>query len=311
MQNEKNLQQLFDDYVKECQFSSRLSKETVRGYTEVFKLFLTLMPEITEVKYLTAEMLSEFFMRLQTRERNVGKNAITSGVKDSTIKTYWSKLNSFFTWLYSKSILQDNPLKSIKPPVLFYEDQKAIADADIRKLYSSITLYSQTALNLRRDTAMISLLIFCGLRLGELISLEVRDIDFERRLLSVRSQTSKSRRARHIPIHPTLLFHLQDYIAERNRRKYTTEYLIVSTSGNHNLSRQGLKHWVKHLRQKSGIKFHLHQFRHSFACNLAKRDVNAIKIQKLLGHSSLNMTMTYLRSMQTEDLQDAINKLSL
>jgi integrase len=269
------------------------------------------MPEITNTESLTTQMLIEFFKRLETRERIVGKDTIKVGVKNSTIKTYWSKLNSFFEWIQRKNLIESNPLKRIKPPELIYIDQRALSNTDIRKLYSAITLHSNSTLAFRRDTVMISLLIFCGLRFGEFISLEVRDIDFEKQLLTIRGETSKSKKARYIPIHPTLFFHLQDYITERNKQKYTTSYLIVSVSSDKELSRDGLKHWVKSLSKKSGIKFHLHRFRHSFACNLAHKDVNAIKIQKLLGHSSLNMTMTYLRSITSEDLKEEINRLSI
>jgi site-specific recombinase XerD len=311
MLQEKNLQQLFDKFIKECQYSSRLRTETIKGYTNVFQLFISNMPEITDVKYVNAEMVTTFFMRLQTRERIVGKTLARTGVKNSTIQTYWNKLNPFFEWLIKKESIQNNPLKSIKPPEPIYEDSRALKDEDVHKLYSATTLYSQTLLIQRRDTLMISLLLFCGLRLGEFISLEVRDIDFEKQLLTVRGENSKSKKTRYIPIHPTLMLHLRDYIVERNKRRYTTQYLIVSSSSDRGLSRHGLKHWVKSLIKKSGVKFHLHRFRHSFACNLAKKDVNAIKIQRLLGHSSLIMTMTYLRSINSEDLKNEINRLSI
>lgn len=311
MAHERNLQQSFDEFIKECQFSSRLRSETVRGYAAVFKLFTAVMPEINDFQHLTTEMLTEFFKRLQTRERIAGKDTIKVGIKNSTVKTYWSKLNSFFAWLHKKSSILENPLKNIRVPEVEYEDERALDDDSIRKLYSAVTLHSQNALILRRDTAMISLLLFCGLRLGEFIALEARDIDFEKQLLTVRGQTSKSKRTRYIPIHPTLLLHLKDYISERNRHRYITQFLIVSLSHDQGLSRHGLKHWVNSLNKKSGVKFHLHRFRHSFACNLARKDVNAVKIQKLLGHNSLNMTMTYLRSIATEDLRNEINRLSI
>ena len=310
MHHDKNLQQLFDEFIKECQYSSRLQSETLRGYKEVFHLFVLVMPEITETKALTFEMLIEFFKRIQFRERIVGRGIIKTGIKNSTVKTYHSKLNIFFEWLLKNSMIPDNPLHKIKPPEVNYEDKRALDDTDVRKLYSAVTLHSQNSLVLRRDTAMLSLLLFSGIRLGEFISLEVRDIDFEKEILTIRGQMSKSKRTRYIPLHPTLKFHLQDYISERNKLKYTTQYLIVSNVSDRPLSRNGLKHWVNNMCKKSGVKFHIHRFRHSFACNLANKDVNAAKIQKLLGHSSLNMTMTYLRSINTEDLKNEINRLS-
>lgn len=310
MSCKNKLQLLFDEYIKECQFSSRLSFATIRGYTEVFRLFSILMPEITEPRLLTTEMLIEFFKRLETRERVVGKNTIKVGVKNSTINTYYNKLKSFLGWLHSRNLIEENPINRIKPPELNYGDERALDEDSIRKLYSAITLHSKDALILRRDIAMLSLFVFTGVRSGEFISLEVSNIDFEKKFITVRGQTSKSRRTRIIPIHPTLLYHLREYISERNKRRYQTQYLIVSKNRDQGLTNPGLKHWVKNLQKKSGIKFHVHRFRHSFACNLAKNDVNAAKIQKLLGHSSLDMTMRYLRSISTEDLKNDINRLS-
>ncbi len=164
MHNEKNLQQLFNEYIKECQYSSRLSIETIRGYKIVFRLFTSIMPEITTVKFLTPEMLTEYFMRIQTRERTVGSGIIKTGIKNSTIRTYGCKLNTFFEWLVKNKIIIENPVKRIKLPELIYEDQRALDETDVRKLYSTVTLYSKNSLILRRDTVMISLLLFCGLR---------------------------------------------------------------------------------------------------------------------------------------------------
>lgn len=311
MQPTQKLQKQFDDFILECQYSSRLSLETIRGYKAVFNLLNRLVPEIQNDSEISTELLVIFFQRLETRERVLINKALKTGVKKSTIKTYWSKLNSFLGWLERKAYIKTNPMGKIKPPELTYYEEIALTDFEVRKLYAAVTLHSKNALILRRDTMMLSLLLFCGIRLGEFIAIEIRDIDFLKQMLTIRGTTSKSRKTRFIPIHPTLMFHLKDYIVERNKHRYTTPYLIISTGSDRGLSRHGLKHWVKSLSIKSGVKFHLHQFRHSFACNLAKKDVNAVKIQKLLGHSSLNMTMTYLRSIQSEDLKEEINRLSI
>ncbi len=103
----KTLQQLFDEFIKQCSFSSGLRPETIRGYSDVFRHFLTVMPEVSDTRNLTTEMITEFFKRLQTRERIVGRNTIKTGVKKSTIKTYWSKLNSFFEWLVQNKLGND------------------------------------------------------------------------------------------------------------------------------------------------------------------------------------------------------------
>lgn len=308
---QKPLQDYFKQFRTELEFFHKLSPESLRGYTAAFTLFLMLMPEINCIEHLNTEMLCEFFRRLQTRKRLVGRNIIKEGVKNSTVTTYWSKLNTFFAWLIQKELLHSNPLAKIKHPKPIYEDSRALSENEIRKLYAAVSLHSKSQLLLRRDTLMLSLLYFTGLRFGEFISLEISDFDIEKQLLTVRGNTSKSKRVRFIPIHPTLLFHLKDYVSERNKKRYTTPFLLVSRNRDRNLSREGLRHWVKSLCQKSGVKFHLHQLRHSFACNLASKDVNAVKIQRLLGHGSLDMTMTYLRSIKAEDLKAEINRLGI
>lgn len=308
---ENNLQTLFEQYINEATFSSCLQPETIRGYRAVFQLFLNIMPEVDAVECLTPEMLNEFFKRIQTRQRIIGKNTFKTGVKKSTIKTQWSKLNAFFVWLYKKNYIQHNPLQNIRPPKVSYDDFRKLEDSDIRKIYAAITLYSSNSFILRRDTLMVSLLLFCGLRKGEFISLLVSDIDIEKRELTVRRETSKSKHTRIVKMHPSLILHLKDYIRERNNKKRTSEYLLVSNQYDKGLSADGIKHWVQGLIKKSGVKFHLHRFRHTFACKLAEADVSIFKIQKMMGHCDVAMTMRYARSLKTEHMEDDIGKISI
>jgi len=309
--DETDLKQLFDAYLKECEFSSGLRPATIRGYKAVFNLFLSLIPEAHNTQFLTPALILEFFKRLQTRQRLVGKSSCKVGVRNSTIKTYWTKLNSFFEWLKKNDYLEKNPLRQVKkPPEPSYEDSKALKDEEVDKIISAIILRVTNPLALRRDIVIISLLFYTGIRRGELIALKVTDLDFGKGLLTVRGETSKSKRTRAIPMHPTLQMHLRDYIAERNRHNFKTELLLVSTNrGDAGLTTNGLKHLEKRLIHLSGVKFHLHRFRHSFATNLARKDVSVIKIQRLLGHKSLSMTERYVRSMIAEDLLEDISKL--
>lgn len=307
------LQQLFEEYVSGCRYSARLSRETIRGYQSVFNLFLKVMPEITELEDLTPEMLNEFFKRIQTRIRIVGKDTPKTGVRNSTIKTQWTKLNVFFKWLCKKGYLEKdkNPLVDIKPPRVTYDDFCRLEDADVRRIYTAITLHSANSFMQRRDTMIVSILLFCGLRKGELSGLQVRDIDMDRREITIRGETSKSKRTRILRIHPTLLLHIRDYLKERNIRRLRTEYLIASNKGDSGLSKEGLMHWVKRLIKISGVQFHLHMFRHTFACKLAENDVNLFKIQKMMGHTDIRMTAKYARSIRTEDMEEDIGKISI
>jgi integrase len=303
------LEKIFCDYINECKFSMCLRPETIRGYIAVFKLFSKVMPEVSSTEELSSEMLNLYFMRIKTRTRIVGKNTLKTGVKNSTIKTQYSKLIVFFRWLCKNGYLEQNPLKNIKAPQVNYDDFRRLEDVEINKIYSAIVRCSSNTLLLRRDTVMVSLLLFCGIRKGEFISLQVKDIDLEKKEIKVRGETSKSKRTRVLKIHPTLLLHLKDYFRERKNLK--TEWLIVSNRGEGGLTREGLIHWVKSIAEKSGINFHLHQFRHTFACKLAESNVNIFKIQKMMGHQNITMTMKYSRSLQTENMEEDISKICI
>lgn len=256
-------------------------------------------------------MMNEFFRQLQVRPRIVGKGEKRVGVRDSTIKTYWSKLNSFLEWLECRQVVEENPLKKVRVPEPHYDDHRALEKEAVGKIISAITQNSKNTFLRKRDLLMVSILLYCGLRRGELIGLQVRDINIDRRELTVRAETSKSRRSRILPINPILHQDIVDYLKERKEKERKSEYLLISDNNDRQLSLHGLKHWVNRLRTISGVRFHPHQFRHTFACMLVRSGASMVVIQKLMGHTDLRMTERYLRSLTVEDLREATNKLTL
>lgn len=311
MNMKKNLKQLFEEYIDECQYSRGLRLQTIRASKLLFKHFFKIMPEVVEVESLTVEMMNEFFKRIKTRTRIVGRNTPRVGLKDSTIKTYGNKISGFFVWLKQRNLILYNPMDNIKLKNPEYNDQRALKEDEINKILAAITLHTVSPLIVKRDMLMVHVLTFCGLRANEFISLRVADINMERKMLTVRAETSKSKKTRDIPMNPTLVFYLEEYIKERNKHGYKTEDLLVSSNEDKGLSRHGLKHWVNKYIKLSGVKFHLHRFRHTFATKLAKGNTGVIKIQKLMGHADIRMTMGYVRSIAVEDCREDIDRLTI
>ena len=101
---------------------------------------------------------------------------------------------------------------------------------------------------------------------------------------------------------------LEDYLEQRKHLK--TPQLFVSLNTDKGISIHGLKHWTLRLRRLSGVRFHLHQFRHTFASNLGAKGIGAIQLLKLLGHSDLRMTQAYIRSITADDLRPVVDGLS-
>jgi integrase len=304
----KSIQELFAEYLLECEFSRKSKPETLRGYRQTFAIFMKLMPEVS-LHTLSSSTMTRFFKALDERKRVVGKGIIKSGIKKSTVATYWSKLYNFFEWLRIRKHIAINPFSEMKYPRPVYEDRRFLKKQEIEKILTSIHAHSTSLFLLKRNLAILYLLLFCGLRREELLLLQLRDIDLERKLLTVRAETSKIPRTRSLPMHSQLMLHIKDYLKERN--SYKTPYLIVSTRRDDRLSTEALKNLVMKLNRLSGVKFHLHRFRHTFAVNFLKASNNIVKLKQLMGHTDIRMTMVYLRCLPTAEMRSDIEQMSI
>jgi integrase/recombinase XerD len=303
------LPELFNEFLCECEFARKLRPQTLRGTREAFKLLLKLVPDLS-LQNISPGIMTRFFRILDERKR-IGKDyKIITGVKKSTVRTYWSKLYPFFEWLRIRKHIRVNPLNDMRRPSVTWDDLKYLKRQDIERILAAIhNPRTGELLLMKRNLAMFYTLLYCGLRREELITLHIRDIDFERKLLTVRAENSKIPRTRHIPLHSQAIMYLKDYLKER--KSYTTPFLFVSRHKDTMLSRDGLTDIVKTLNMRSGVKFHLHQFRHTFAVNFLKTSNNIAKLKQLLGHTDIKMTMVYLRCLPTDELRGDVENMRL
>lgn len=308
----KSLKALFDEYLFECEYSRALRPDTLRGYNEVFTTFQKIMSELKKPTDLFPQMMNEFYKRLKTRKRYVG-NKMFIGVKQSTIKTYHNKLMAFFRWLENNNYIIMNSLskKIINPPNPIYDDEKSLSKDEVSKIISAITLNSiSSSFIFSRDLLIASIFLYTGIRKGELLALKIQDVDFENRIIFIKGVTSKSKKNRSIPLHFSLLYHLKSYFIERKKHHSNSDSLIISKVKGTPLTQFGLKHWVQKYSNLSGVKFHLHRFRHTFACNLVKENADIISIMNVMGHTTTRMTERYLRSIRSENSRKFIENLN-
>lgn len=308
----QNLVGLFREFAGECRAVGRKSRETMKGYEAAFKLLLKIQPGITLDTLSTRAMVS-FFESLQNRERIVGRGKVKKGISNSTVATYRSKLNKFFEWLRIKKLLQSNPFDGIDYPNVDYDKKEFLTKEKVDRILASLTLGGWHSLLIKkRNIAIFNLLIFCGLRKGELIGLKVIDVDLDRRIMKVRGETSKSKRDRIVVLHPNAVSALTDYLNERRSNpKYKSEYLFVSNKGDDRLGYDGFKHLIETVRAKSGIRFHAHQFRHTFAMNMLNSGSDIMKVKQLLGHKDIRMTATYLRHIPSKAMRQDVESLNI
>jgi site-specific recombinase XerD len=307
-----SLSDLHDQFLAEQRFASRRAEATLRGYRQCFGTLTALLPNLT-LAGLTSSVMTEFFRRLDTRTRFVGRGLERTGVKASTVATYRSKLGRFFRWLQTNGHLATNPFAAIPGPRVEYEERQHLDRSAVERIFANLILDGsrQSRLLRRRNLAIFALLLFTGIRRGELLGLRVADVNLERNELMVRAETSKSRRTRVVPLNSKASRTLIDYFAELRQARVRNEYLFPSDSQSGALTRDGLKHLVAQVSRQSGVRFHVHQFRHTFAVNFLNRGGDVARLKQLLGHRDIRMTSGYLRHLPTHAMRDAIEGVTL
>jgi len=306
------LTSLHEQFIAEQRFASRRADATIRGYRQCFATLTSLLPDLT-AEGLTPAALTEFFRRLETRTRMVGRGFERKGVKASTVATYRSKLGRFFRWLQVNGHLESNPFASMPGPHVEYEERQHLDRSAVERIFSSLVLADprHSRLLRRRNLAIFALLLYTGVRRGELLGLKIPDVNLERHELSVRAETSKSRRSRVIPLNSKASCAIEDYLVELRRARLQSEYLFPSDSRSGALTKDGLKRLVAQVAHQSGIRFHVHQFRHTFAVNFLNRGGDIVRLKQLLGHRDIRMTSGYLRHLPSRAMRDGVEGVTL
>lgn len=190
-------------------------------------------------------------------------------------------LSSFFSWLEEENYILKSPMKRI---------HKIKTDKVIKETYSDETLeLLRDNCNNLRDLAIIDLLSSTGMRVGELVRLNINDIDFENRECVVFGKGNKER-----PVYfdARTKIHLRNYINSRNDDNVA---LFVSLDAPHDrLNISGVEIRLRQLGRKLGInKVHPHKFRRTVATKAIDKGMPIEQVQSLLGHSQIDTTMHY------------------
>lgn len=190
-------------------------------------------------------------------------------------------LSSFFSWLEEENYILKSPMKRI---------HKIKTDKVIKETYSDETLeLLRDNCNNLRDLAIIDLLSSTGMRVGELVRLNINDIDFENRECVVFGKGNKER-----PVYfdARTKIHLRNYINSRNDDNVA---LFVSLDAPHDrLNISGVEIRLRQLGRKLGInKVHPYKFRRTVATKAIDKGMPIEQVQSLLGHSQIDTTMHY------------------
>ncbi|MDR3621300.1 MAG: tyrosine recombinase XerC [Paludisphaera borealis] len=210
------------------------------------------------------------------------------GYAASTVARRLASLRSYFRFLRRSGDVQADPAAGLRNPKQPKRLPKLLRIEDVVQLLDAIPL--DTSLG-ERDRAMFETLYGGGLRVGELVGLDVGDLDVEQELMRVRG---KGRRERLSPIGAMAVYWIRRYLTSRVARDGSVRALFLNRYGDRLTSRSVGRLLEEHLA-RAGLRGDAspHTLRHSFATHLLDRGADLRSVQELLGHRNLTTTQIY------------------
>lgn len=261
--NEKLLQKY-----KACLMIAGKSPKTIEQYERmVRKLFITLQKNLTDI---TVSDLRYFLAYEKNR-----------GISNRTLENERVQISSFFTWLLDEELIIKNPCRSIAPIKYTKEVKLPFSAIEIDAIRS--------ACKNKKERAIIEFLLASGVRVSELCSIRISDINFD--TLAVIVREGKGSKQRTVYINDLASKHLVEYLTTRN---VNGDYLFYNKK-KEPLNTGGVRFPLKEIENRAGVtNVHPHRFRRTFATGMANRGMDIQEIGKLLGHANLDTTMTYV-----------------
>ena len=245
------------------------SERTINYYRVTVEHLLSQI--YTSVRKITTEEMREYLANYQKR----------NNCSNVTIDNVRRNISSFFSWLEEEDYILKSPMKRIHKIRTKTVVKSTISDEGIEKLRDNCKEI--------RDLAMIDLLYSTGIRVGELVNLNIDDIDLEGRECVVYGKGDKERR---VYFDAKAKVHLRQYIEGRTDRN---EALFVTLDAPYDrLKISGVEIRLRQLGRKLELeRIHPHKFRRSMATRAIDKGMPIEQVQKILGHSQIDTTMQY------------------
>lgn len=212
------------------------------------------------------------------------------GYTTSSICRFMSSIRGICKYLVTEKIIAEDPSENLQTPKKWERLPKALGIEDVKALLE----VRIDGFMIFRDSAMLELLYSSGLRVSELVSLKLGDINFEAGFLRVIGKGSKERV---VPMNSRAADKIKRYINQLRPlllKKRHTDYLFVTRRGGP-MTRQRFWQTMKAYGKRIGVELSPHTLRHSFATHLLEGGADLRSVQKMLGHSDISTTQIYTK----------------
>ena len=268
-------------YQQYLKLEKALSANTLDAYlTDLDKLLRFLKAENIDMLSVTLDDLQRFAAGLHD-----------IGIHPRSQARIMSGIKSFFHFLIMADYREDDPSELLEGPKIGFKLPEVLTVEEIDTIIATVDMSKKEG---QRNRAILETLYSCGLRVSELCSLKLSELNFDEGFIKVEGKGSKQRL---VPISPRAIKEIKYWLLDRNVgkiKKGFEDYVFLARWGN-SISRIMVFHLIKELAEKAGITKNIspHTFRHSFATHLLEGGANLRAIQCMLGHESIATTEIY------------------
>jgi integrase/recombinase XerD len=271
---------LADQFINHLRIERGLSENTIQAYSRDLVRFL----EFLETRKTTP-------LEVPQDEITAYLSLLGKDLSSRTVARNLSTLKMFFRFLVSEGKLKSSPARLLDTPRLALRLPNVLSHDDVDRLLAQPDATTPKG---QRDRAMIELLYASGLRVSELVSLRVLDVNMEAGFVRTFGKGSKERL---VPVGEKALSAIRAYLSDGRAhlvRKKVSSYLFLNFSGKP-MTRQGFWKIIRQCGQRAGItkKITPHSLRHSFASHLLDAGADLRSVQVMLGHSDIATTQIY------------------
>jgi len=227
-----------------------------------------------------------------------------AGKSNSTISRCTASIKSLYRYLLNKNLVEENIAENIESPKVDRKEPMILTSKEIEILLEQPDL---SELKGQRDKAMLEILYATGIRVTELISLRIDDVNLTNGYIKVKKKNTE----RHIPLGNLSLKCLKEYINKVRPLLIRTEEektLFINTNGQ-KMTRQGYWKILKQYKEQAKIDKEItpHTIRHSFAVHMLQNGAEVKTVQELLGHTDVASTMMYTQMASLDVKDDYLN----
>lgn len=278
-----NNQILIDEFLQMLYLEHGLSDNTVAAYRTDIRKFCDYLSTVEDAKLSLSEVAAEHIQRYVHFRHD-------KGLSHRSTSRSLSALRAFYAAQIAGGLRKDNPLSQITNPKLTVDLPSTLTEGQVDALLDEPNIDDPIEM---RDRAMLETLYATGLRVTELISLQLSQVSLTQGVVRV---TGKGNKERLVPLGEAAVEQLEHYMrVARPELLQTTSDIVFPSRRGVKMTRQTFWHRIKLYAKRAGIRSKLspHTLRHAFATHLLNHGADLRVVQMLLGHSDLSTTQIY------------------